>query len=126
MRNPIPFDTHAYVKRLTGVGVSEAQAEVQAEALADLVYGRLVTKEDLQQGLQALEQRMEQRFAEVDMRFVEIERRFGDVEKRFGDVEKLFGDIETRIAQLELRLTLRLGVMLAASMGIVAALVKLL
>ena len=42
------FDTHAYVKKLKAVGIPEEQAEVQAQALADLVTDRLVTKDDLE------------------------------------------------------------------------------
>jgi hypothetical protein len=54
----ITFDTHAYVKKLKAVGVSEEQAEVQAQAIADLVNDRLVTKEDLERGLRELEYRL--------------------------------------------------------------------
>lgn len=54
----ITFDTHAYVKRLKAVGVPEEQAEVQAQAIADLVTDRLVTKEDLERGLKELEYRL--------------------------------------------------------------------
>jgi hypothetical protein len=41
------FDTLSYAKKLKEAGFSEKQAEVQAEALAEAVSGRLVTKEDL-------------------------------------------------------------------------------
>lgn len=54
----ITSDTHAYVKRLKAVGVPEEQAEVQAQAIADLVTDRLVTKEDLERGLKELEYRL--------------------------------------------------------------------
>lgn len=47
MPSTIPFDTHAYVKKLEAVGVPEAQAEVQAEAIAALVNDQLATKRDL-------------------------------------------------------------------------------
>jgi hypothetical protein len=47
MRHSIPFDTHTYVKKLTASGVPEAQAEVHAQALADLVNDELATKRDL-------------------------------------------------------------------------------
>ena len=33
----ITFDTHAYIKKLTAVGMPEEQAEVQAQAIAELV-----------------------------------------------------------------------------------------
>ena len=54
----ITFDTHAYIKKLTAVGMPEEQAEVQAQAIADLVTDRLVTKEDLERGLKELEYRL--------------------------------------------------------------------
>ena len=94
MGMPIAFDTHTYVKRLVAAGMPEAQAEVQAEALTEVVLAKLATKDDLA----LMEQRIVQRFAEMD----------------------------TRLKDLGLRLTLRTGVMLAAGIAIVAALVKLL
>ena len=101
MRTPIAFDTHTYVKRLVAAGMPEAQAEVQAEALTEVVLAKLATKDDLA----LMEQRIAQRFTEVDTRFAEM---------------------DTRLKELELRLTLRTGAMLAASIAIVAVLVKLL
>lgn len=47
MAHTIPFDTHAYVKKLTAAGLPEAQAEVQAEAIAELVNDQLATKRDI-------------------------------------------------------------------------------
>lgn len=54
----ITFDTHAYIKKLKAVGMPEEQAEVQAEAIAELVTDRLVTKEDLDRSLKELEYRL--------------------------------------------------------------------
>lgn len=54
----ITFDTHAYIKKLKAVGMPEEQAEVQAQALADLVTDRLVTKDDLERSLKELEYRL--------------------------------------------------------------------
>jgi len=54
----ITFDTHAYVKKLEAVGVSEEQAEIHAQVIAELVDDRLVTKEDLAHGLKELEYRL--------------------------------------------------------------------
>lgn len=54
----ITFDTHAYIKKLTAVGMPEEQAEVQAQAIAELVTDRLVTKEDLDRSLKELEYRL--------------------------------------------------------------------
>ena len=45
----IAFDTLAYAKKLKKAGVPEEQAEVQAEALAEIVEERLSTKRDLKE-----------------------------------------------------------------------------
>ncbi len=43
------FDTLAYVKKLRAAGVPEDQAEVQAEALAEVVDEKLATKDDIRE-----------------------------------------------------------------------------
>ena len=53
--NVAVFDTHAYIKKLEAVGVPERQAEVQAQALSELVNERLVTKQDLERAIKELE-----------------------------------------------------------------------
>jgi hypothetical protein len=58
----IAFDTLAYSKKLRLAGVPEAQAEVQAEAMAELVEERLATKRDLKE----LEDRINYRLTELE------------------------------------------------------------
>jgi len=41
------FDTHRYVKKLKEAGVPEGQAEIQAEALKELLESKLVNREYL-------------------------------------------------------------------------------
>lgn len=43
------FDTLAYAKKLKAVGVPSEQADVQAEALFELVDEKLATKRDLKE-----------------------------------------------------------------------------
>jgi len=76
MGHAIMFDTLAYAKKLKSAGFTEEQAEVQAEALADLIDEQLATKRDLK--------------------------------------------------EMELRLIVRLGGIQAASIAIIATLVKIL
>lgn len=45
----IVFDTLRYAKKLVKVGFTQQQAEVQAEALAEVVDDKLATKQDLEQ-----------------------------------------------------------------------------
>ena len=49
MGHALTFDTLAYAKKLIAAGVPEKQAEVQAEALAELVDDQLTTKKDLKE-----------------------------------------------------------------------------
>ncbi|MBF0605457.1 MAG: hypothetical protein HQL07_17425 [Nitrospirae bacterium] len=48
MSTAIAFDTLAYAKKLRAAGVPETQAEVHAEAMAELVEDRLATKLDIE------------------------------------------------------------------------------
>lgn len=102
MAHSIPFDTHAYVKKLTAAGLLEAQAEVQAEAIAELVNHQLATQRDIEE-LKAATQR---------------------------GIEALRVSTQGDLRETELRLkhdlTLRLGAVTSAAAAIVVALVKLL
>ena len=43
------FDTLAYAKKLKAAGFTEDQAEIQAQALAEIIEERLATKQDLKE-----------------------------------------------------------------------------
>ena len=45
----LTFDTLAYAKKLKAAGFTEEQAEVQAEAFAEIIQERLTTKQDLKE-----------------------------------------------------------------------------
>ena len=45
----VTFDTHAFVKELTGAGMPEEQAEVLARSQAALIDDKLATKQDLKE-----------------------------------------------------------------------------
>lgn len=98
MPHALVLDTLAYAKKLKSVGFTEEQAEVQAETLAQLVDEKLTTKQDLKE-------------LEVSL-------------KR--DMKEIEASLKRDIKELEMRLTIRLGVMIAASIAIVATLIKLL
>ncbi|MCX8085603.1 MAG: CCDC90 family protein [Rhodocyclaceae bacterium] len=53
----IVFDSHALIKRLRSAGFTEEQAEAVADASRDAL-AQLVTKEDLDERLKALEHRL--------------------------------------------------------------------
>jgi type VI protein secretion system component VasF len=92
------FDTLSYARRLRQAGVPEAQAEAMADATRELVVQDVATRTDLA----ALEQRLK-----ADL--VALEQR-------------LIAAMET----LSLRLTIRTGIMLAAGLSLMTALIGLL
>ena len=97
----ITFDTLKYANRLKAAGVPDRQAEAEAEVLAEVLevnLKELVTKEDLLATQKDLHR----------------------------DIDDLRRDIDARFVQMEQRLTIKLGALMAFSIGIVAALVKLL
>jgi hypothetical protein len=94
------FDTHAFVKRLTAAGMPVEQAEVLADESTRLVGDQVATKQDigpLRTGLELLR----------------------------ADFDRLRSDMTAMEQRIKDQLTIRLGVMLAAAIAIVAALVKL-
>jgi predicted phage-related endonuclease len=116
MSNAIAFDTLAYAKKLKKVGFTEEQAEVQAEALAQIIDERLATKQDIL----ALRRDMK-----------EIEKSIKELETSLRrDMKEMDNSLRRDMKEMELRLkhdlTIRLGAMLTAGIAIVAAFVKLL
>jgi|GEM_PF-1227654 len=135
----ITFDTLKFATHLEKVGVPSNQAKAEAEVLRDLFDGRdhalntlqtqvqalqtkadrqteqMVTKNDLLQFQSAVANDFQQLQHQLHTRFSTVDRRFSEVDKRFAEVDK-------RFAEMELRLTLRLGTIMAACVAIVAAL----
>ena len=102
------FDTHAFVKSLTGAGMPEDQAEVLAKGQADL-YERLVTKEYFQF---TLNHELEKLRAELEITKNELKR----------DIKELKRDIH----EMEHKLTIKLGVFLVIGVTVLAVLDRLL
>jgi hypothetical protein len=94
------FDTLGYAKRLRDAGISQGQAEAHAEAAREFVMGELVTKADLH-------------VVKADLQAMKA------------DLQAMKADLQAAMDTLSLRLTLRLGVMLAAGLATLAAIIKL-
>ena len=149
------FDTLGYAKRLRDGGVPGEQAEAHAEAARDFIMAELFTKTDslaMRQDIEvmhlgvdgrltsfkqdmdgrfaALKQDMDSRFAsfkqDMDGRFAALKQ---DMDARFAafkqEFDARFAILESKIDALGLRLTVRLGAMLAAAVALLAALQKL-
>jgi hypothetical protein len=91
------FDSLGYAKRLRDGGVPQDQAEAHAEAARDFMMAELVTKSDLLATKQELQT----------------------------SIKTLETSIKTLEETLTLRLTVRLGVLIAAGIGALAAILKL-
>ena len=95
------FDTHAFVKSLTGVGMPEDQAEILAQGQSDL-YERLVTREHFEFTLKH------------------------ELDKLRAELEQKFNQQEAALREMEYKLTIRLGAMLTIGITILGALFTLL
>jgi hypothetical protein len=100
----IAFDTLKFARRLKDVGVPEAQAEAQAELMAEaFVFNMdaLVTKDYLEQCLDARFGRLDARFGRLDARFgrqeAGIDQKLSTLEARF---EKRFVDHDLQFAEV--------------------------
>lgn len=133
----VAIDTLAYARRLREAGFSEQQAEGQAEALAAAMTDTLATKQDLSE----FAARQDVRLAQIDARFAQVDARFDRLEKHFDtridELERRFvlrlEELEKRtelrlsetIAHLERRMTMRLGGMMVAGIGVVSVISRL-
>ena len=101
----LAFDTHAFVKQLTAVGMPENQAEVLAANQVSLIDDKLATKQDLK----ALEMATKRDIKELET-----------------SLKRDIADVKRDMKELEARMTIRLGTMMVLAVGGVATLVKLL
>jgi hypothetical protein len=102
------FDTLGYAKRLREAGVPNPQAEGHAEAAREFIMIELVTKPDFHAGLENLGTQLR---TEIDALRTELRT----------EVSSLREAIDTQT----LRLTVRLGGIVAAGIGILALIQRL-
>ena len=98
------FDSLGYAKKLRDAGVSSDQAEAHAEAARDFVMAELVTRNDLEVVRRELQSSIDSTRHDLD-----IVRR----------------ELEAKIDNQTLRLTVRLGVIMAAGIGLLGAILRL-
>lgn len=98
------FDSLGYAKHLREAGVPQDQAEAHAEAARQFIMAELVTRYDLG----------------VIRNDLDVLRR--ELESK---IDAMRAELESKIDTLSLRLTVRMGVMLAAGVAALAALIKL-
>jgi predicted phage-related endonuclease len=134
----VTFDTLTYAKKLRDAGFTQEQAEVQAHALADIVEERLATKQDiatLHRDIKELEAALKRDIKELeaalkhDIKELEtsLKRDMKELETSLHrDMKEQETSLQRDMKDMEYRMTIRLGAMLAVSITIMGALVKLL
>jgi hypothetical protein len=91
------FDSLGYAKKLRESGVPQDQAEAHAEAAREFIMTELVTKDDLRTGLDAVRR----------------------------DLDAKIDNLALRLEGQTLRITIRMGLMLAAGLSILGAVLRL-
>ncbi len=105
------FDTLGYAKKLRDSGVPADQAEAHAEAARQFIMTELVTRSDLDTAITILRQ--------------EIAATRSDLDNAITILRQEIASVRQEMAMQTLRLTVRLGIMLAAGLSILAALQRL-
>ena len=120
MSEAIAFDTHRYVKSLTGCGFTETQAETLAEGQVALLNSNLATKADVE----ALRQETKVEFAKVgaDVEALRQETK-AEIAKVGADVDALRQETKAEIATLKAELVRWMFGGMVAMTGIFAAIV---
>ena len=124
---PVTFDTHAFVKRLTQVGMPEDQAEILAKGQSDL-YERLVTKEyfefTLSHELEKLRTELKHDIAQVKAELKhELDQHKAANRQALKELELT---LTHNMKEMEQKLIIKLGALLGVSVMILAALIKFL
>ena len=126
----LAFDTYAAVKKLKEAGFTEQQAEAQTTLLTNVIAGELATKHDIEavkHNIETVKLDLENVRAELKRDIETLKLNLENVRAELKrDIETLRADMKHDMKELELRLTIKLGAMLALAVGAVATLVKLL
>jgi hypothetical protein len=112
------FDSLGYAKRLRDGGVPQDQAEAHAEAARDFIMAELATKSDLLAVKQELQ-------TEIRTSIADVRIDLGDLRTSIGELRNNIAGLDTRIDTQTLRLTVRLGAMLAVAIAALATIMKL-
>jgi len=128
------MDTLAYAKRLREAGIPQQQAEAHAEAAREFMTAELATKSDILAAKTELLAVLKQEIANVKQDVARAQEGSSlkqDIAGLRQDVAGLkqaianFGQrIELEIDNLTLRLTVRLGIMLAAGIAALGVIMK--
>ena len=126
----VAFDTFKFVNRLEEAGLPRAQAvaisEAQQQSLAEALDSTLATKADvarLEASITRLESNTKSDVARLEANIVRVESRIDLLHK---DIQSMELRMEGKMEKIELRMTIKLGAMLAATAGIIISALKML
>ena len=110
------FDTHKIIKELQEAGFDESQAEAVVAAIGTAVMGNVATKQDLLDTRNELKQ---------DIKDVRNELK-QDIKDARSEAKQEANELRATMQAMELRITLRMGGMVMAGVGLMLALDRLL
>lgn len=127
----VAFDTLAFANRLKHAGVAPEQAEAQAEAMVDvmttLTQDSLATKQDLNELRAEVKQDITELRSEVKQDITELRV---EVKQEMADfkieVKHDINSLRQEMRSLETRMTLRMGTIFSAGMGLLATIMIIL
>jgi hypothetical protein len=130
----VSFDTLSFAKRLTEAGEKPAVAEAHAMALKEFVMDTIATKADIQalgrslgEEIQDVRDEIADVRVEVRGEFAKVRSEISGLTERFATKDELrheVGLLRKDIDAMGLKLTVRMGGMLAVAVGVVATLSK--
>lgn len=123
----VAFDTLRFAKRLEEAGVPAPQAAATASAFAEAVGEVLATKQDLENEARDIRDEIAGLGRELRAEIAALRQEMKDEitalrQEMRGEITALRRDMK----ELELRMTIKLGAMMAGSIALVGAMVKLL
>ncbi len=121
------FDTHKAVKELQEAGFEEAQAEAVVATVGTAIIGNVATKQDLVEVRAQTKQDLAEVRAQTkqDLADARAETK-QDIADARAETKQDINGLRSEMQAMELRITLRMGGLIVAGVGLIIALDKLL
>ena len=121
------FDTHKIVKELQEAGFDESQAEAVVAAIGTAVMGNLATKQDVMDARNEFKQGITDARNEFKQGITDARNELKqDIKDARNEAKQDNNELRAAMQAMELRITLRMGGMVMAGVGLMLALDRLL
>ena len=114
--DPVPFDTHRFVKRMTEAGMPLAQAEALAEEQGVIVNTHLATKQDTDE--------LKHRLANLEHSLGGLAHKVGDLTHKVGGLTQDVGELKIGLAVVRAELTMVKWMVSGVGFGMLLLLVR--